>query len=87
MRVGALIFQKLAMGAALDDAAVVNHQNLVGIDDGGQWVVNGKRVAVGDDAPKFRLNERLRGQPLTRLRSALAVANANAPEHRCVAPD
>ena len=62
MRVDALIFQKLAMGAALDDAAVVHHQNLVGIDDGGQSVVNGKRGAVGDDAPKFCLNERLRGQ-------------------------
>jgi hypothetical protein len=35
---------------------VVHHQNLVGIDDGGQPVDKGKRGAVGDDAPEFRLN-------------------------------
>jgi hypothetical protein len=57
MRVGALLFQKLAMGAALNDAAVVYHQNLVGIDYGGQSVGYGKRGAVGGDAPKFRLNK------------------------------
>jgi hypothetical protein len=35
---------------------VVHHQNLVGIDDGGQPVGDGKRGAVGGDAPEFRLN-------------------------------
>jgi hypothetical protein len=32
MRISALLFQKLAIGAALYDAAVVHHQNQVGID-------------------------------------------------------
>jgi hypothetical protein len=35
---------------------VVHHQNLFGINDGGQPVSNGKRGAVSGDAPEFRLN-------------------------------
>ena len=57
MRLGALLFQKLAMGAALYDAAVVHHQNLVGIDYVGQPVGHGKRGAVGGGALEFRLNK------------------------------
>jgi hypothetical protein len=60
-RVAAALGQQLLVGAALDDAAGLHHQDLVRVDHGGQAVRDDQRGLVLRGALQFRLDGALVG--------------------------
>jgi hypothetical protein len=60
LEVGAGALEQLAVRAALDDAAVVHDQDLVGVHDGGETVRDDQRGVAAGDAVQLGLDRFLR---------------------------
>ena len=73
--------QKLLMRAALGDDALVEHQNLVGVDHGRQAMGDHDRRASAGDALQRRLDVAL-GETVERRRRFVEHQNRRRLEHR-----